>query len=224
MITKHASGRTYNYDYCIGRITTSGAGFWAPSDFALGSGGSLYVISRGLEMLNSHGITKCNLDEDLIWQDRGPGFCNGQCPWPSSVDLDSSENIYISDDYASRVFIYDKDGNFLTGWGRKGSGDGELNGPSGLAFDREDNLYVVDALNHRVQKFSRDGAYLGKWGEQGSGEGQFNIGASLLTTLDICTWWTGGTIGSKSSPRRGNTWLPSAGRARATEGCVDPRA
>ena len=91
-----------------------------------------------------------------------------------SVDVDSNENIYVSDDYTSRINVSDKDGNPLSTWGTKGSGEGELNGPSGLAFDKEDNLYIVDGLNHRVQKFTKDGKFLTKWGSYGSSEGQFN--------------------------------------------------
>ena len=175
MITRQAAGRTYNYGYCIGRIGMSGPSFFAPPDFALGSGGSLYVINKAMEMIPCHGMVKCTLDHELLWEDRGPGFGNGDCLWPSSIAVDSGENVYVSDDYVSQIFIFDKDGNFLTQWGTKGSADGELDRPSGLAFDARDNLYVVDGLNHRVQKFTRDGEFLGGWGKEGSGEGEFNM-------------------------------------------------
>ena len=105
----------------------------------------------------------------------GVGYAGGQSPWPGSIGVDSDEKLFISDDHVSRIFTYDKDGNFLDSWGTKGSGDGELNGPSGLVFDKDDNLYVVDALNNRIQKFTKDGKFLAKWGSQGSGQGQFNM-------------------------------------------------
>ena len=174
MLTKQVTGRTYNYSYCIGRSSNVGHGFTFPVDFALGSGESLYVVSRGHLVNPTNGITKCTLDQDFIWENRGEGFCDGQSPWPSSVDLDSNENVYVSDDYTNRIHIFDNDGNQLGSWGTAGSRDGELNGPFGLSFDREDNLYIVDGLNHRVQKFTKDGRFLAKWGSQGSKEGQFN--------------------------------------------------
>ena len=80
----------------------------------------------------------------------------------------------MCDDYASQVFVFDKDGCFLRSWGTKGSGDGELDRPSGLSFDAQGGLYVVDSFNHRVQKLSKEGAFLGKWGSRGSGPGELD--------------------------------------------------
>ena len=175
MLTRHIAGRVYNYEYCIGKVAPVGKSFYQPCDFVPGSDGSLYVLNRGGEHLINWGLTKCTLDHDLIWENRGPGFANGQCTWPSSIDVDSDESVYVSDEYTSLISIFEKDGDHLGGWGEKGSGEGELDGPSGLAFDREDDLYIVDSLNHRVQKFTRDGKYLATWGSKGSGEGQFDM-------------------------------------------------
>ena len=191
MLTRQVEGRVYDYEKCIG-----GNFQWA-SDFALGPGGSLYVSQRGFEFFITHGIVKGTLDEEPIWENRGPLFADGKSRFPSSIDLDRDENIYISDDYSDRIFIFDKDGTPLDSWGSQlqgtgevnglsgfgihlyqkkltggASGDGELNGPSGLAFDPDDNLYVVDSHNHRVQKFTKDGRFLLKFGSYGSGEGE----------------------------------------------------
>ena len=181
MLTHKVAGRIYNYDYCIGREGTSGNSFLQPQGFAVGSGGSLYVISKGNEFVPAYGITKCNLNHEINWEERGLSFAGGESPWPASVALDSNENVYVSDDYTSIISMHDKDGNFLGTWGTKGSGDGELDGPSGLAFDKDDNLYVVDSLNHRVQKFTKDGKFLAKWGSQGSGPGQFSFPWGIST-------------------------------------------
>ena len=175
MLTRHVTGRVYNYEYCIGRPGLAGGAFYFPMDFALGSGDSLYVVSRSNEYTPSQGITKCTLNQEVLWEQRGPGFGNGNSSWPCSIDIDSDENVYVSEEYGSLIFIYDKDGAFLDSWGKKGSGVGELNGPSGLAFDEEDNLYIVDSLNHRVQKFSKDGRFLDTWGSRGNGEVEFEM-------------------------------------------------
>ena len=176
MLTTQVAGRVYNYDYCMGRSQVAGRGFGRPFDFVRGSGDSLYVVSRGHEFVPGQGITKCTLNHELIWEDRGPGFTKGRSTWPVSVDLDSHENVYVSDDYTCEIFMYDKDGDSLGQWPTtKGSSDGELHGPSGLAFDKEDNLYIVDSLNHRVQMFDIEGKFLTKWGSQGSGEGEFDM-------------------------------------------------
>ena len=175
MRTKVVDGRVYNYSHCIGRSGTSGLGFGHPMDFVLGSGGSLYVLHRTTEFTPGQGLSKCTLDEEFVWENRGAGYANGQSPWPVSVDVDSDEKLYVSDDYTGLIYMSDSDGNFLGSWGTKGSGEGELNGPSGLAFDAEDNLYIVDSVNQRIQVFTKDGQFLAKWGSQGSGEGEFNM-------------------------------------------------
>ena len=175
MLTKQVAGRTYNYSYVLGRNAQMGNGFSLPMDFALGSDESLYVSSRAHEFYPAQGITKCTMNHELIWDARGLGYADGGSLWPSSVDIDSSENVYISDDYAGQVIIYDKDGNYQGKWGAKGSGDGEFSGPSGIAFDKKDNLYVVDCYNSRIQKLTREGTFLAKWGSFGSGDGEFNM-------------------------------------------------
>ena len=175
MLTKKVAGRVYNYDYCIGTSAPAGKGFERPVDFTLGSGGSVYVLSRSGMNGPGWGITKCTLDHDFIWEDRGPNFCGRQSRWPRCVALDSDENVYISDDIANVIFLYDVQGNFQGKWGTGASGDGQLNSPYGLAFDKEDNLFVADSLNNRIQKFTREGKFLAKWGSLGSGEGEFNM-------------------------------------------------
>lgn len=161
MLTKHVAGRVYDYDYCIGKAGRAGSSFAQPLDFALGSQKSLYLVSRGNEFSPSHGVTKFTMDHEVLWEDRGLSFGGGESPWPSSVAVDSSESVYVSDDYMNRIFLYDRDGDFLGGWGAGGRGAGELNGPFGLAFDEEDRLYVVDSLGHRVQRFTKEGRFLG---------------------------------------------------------------
>ena len=174
MLTTVAAGRVFNHSYCIGMYGNAGAGFWDPFDFALGSNGVLYVVSRGSEELGQR-ITRCTVDHQFLGQFGGYGAGPGQFIWPVSLDLDQDENVYVSDAHLQRISIFDKQGSFLSQWGQPGSGDGELNNPWGLAFDQDDNLYVVDSLNSRVQKFTKDGKFLAKWGRPGSGDGEFNM-------------------------------------------------
>ena len=174
MLTTTAAGRTFDYSHCLGMYGMSGLGFWAPLDFAFGANGVLYVVNRGGEELGQR-ISKCTVDHKFLSQFGSFGAGDGQFVWPTSIDVDRDENLYVSDEQLQRVSIFDKDGKFLARWGKPGSGAGELRGPSGLAFDREDNLYVVDSLNSRVQQFTKDGKFLTQWGRHGSGAGEFNM-------------------------------------------------
>ena len=173
MLTTVAAGRVYDFSHCMGMYSTSGIGFLVPHDFAFGADDTLYVLNRGVDEVTMR-ISKCTLNHEFIADIGRFGMGDGQFVWPTSIELDRDENIYVTDDNLHRVTVLDKDGQFLTKWGAKGSGDGELNGPSGIAIGPDDNLYIVDSLNNRVQKFDKDGQYLGQWGSEGRGTGQFS--------------------------------------------------
>ena len=204
MRTLYIRDRVYNYDHCIAGGPRNGGGFLHPSDFAIGSGDTVYLLSKGIDYIPAMGITKCALDGEFFWHERGPAFSERVGPLPSSVAVDSQENVYVSDEYTNRIGVYAPDGTHLGEWGAPPaedrimpglslniwsmtfnpylkkvgsidtSGDGDLNGPAGLAFDRDDRLYVSDSHNHRVQIFTKDGSFLGKWGSHGNGDGEFN--------------------------------------------------
>ena len=170
------STRSFHYDRTIGRGEFSGAGFRSPVDIALGADGRIYIPNRSWEYrTDGVRVTMLTVDEEYIGEFSRFGEEDGQLFWPSSITLDSQQNVYVADDWLHRVSVFDKDGVFLNKWGVAGSGDGQLNKPSGMEFDAEDNLYLVDSGNNRVQKFTKDGKFLAKWGQAGTGEGQFNL-------------------------------------------------
>jgi DNA-binding beta-propeller fold protein YncE len=101
----------------------------------------------------------------------------------SDIAIDSQGNLYFTDSQNNQVHKYDKDGNFVTKWGKEGKGDGEFEfrpapgtgDPNAgfLVVDKQGAVYVSDGYNFRIQKFDANGKFLSKWGSQGSGEGQF---------------------------------------------------
>lgn len=127
MLTTYVRDRVYNYGFTVGSGRGGGRNFLRPSDFALGSEGSLYVTSKGFEFLPLQGLTKCTMDHRFLWDDRGTDFGEGQCPMPMSVAVDSDENVYVCDDYTNRIFKWDSDGNPLGGWDPKPSVEGDPN-------------------------------------------------------------------------------------------------
>ena len=92
---------------------------------------------------------------------------------PIFVALDSSNNVYVTDEFNDRVVKLDKNNNYLTQWGSYGTGNGQFFSAYGIAVDRSNNVYVSD-LNNRVEKFDSGGNYLTQWGSFGSGNGQFS--------------------------------------------------
>ena len=82
---------------------------------------------------------------------------------PTDVAFDREGNIYVTDGEGnSRVLKFDKYGNFLLGWGMKGSGPGQFDLPHSIAVDG-DLVYVGDRENARIQIFDRNGRFLREW-------------------------------------------------------------
>jgi DNA-binding beta-propeller fold protein YncE len=185
-MTTEISHISVQYSKTIGRGEQFGPGFTYPINVARGKEGIMYVLCRGTEFRpEGVRVVVCTTDEEYISvfargiDYQGPHAHNmddGALVWPTSIALDSQENLFISDEWLNRISLFSKDGDFLGKWEeRTGSGDGELDRPSGMAFDADDNLYIVDSGNHRVQKFNKDGKYLAQFGTYGSGDGQFDM-------------------------------------------------
>ena len=170
------NSRTFRYDRTLSRFGPGGGtGFVQPVDLAMAGDGRLYVLNRSWEFLSNVRVTIMTLGEDFIGQFANFGEGDGQATWPTSVALDSDQNLYLADEWLNRISIFNKDGEYLDRWGVAGSGDGEINRPASIRFDKDDNMYLVDSVNNRVQVFTKGGKFLSKWGEPGSGEGQFNL-------------------------------------------------
>jgi DNA-binding beta-propeller fold protein YncE len=60
----------------------------------------------------------------------------------------------------SRVLKFDRDGNFIKTWGKKGKGPGEFDIAHSIAIDANGLLYIADRNNQRIQVFDADGVYI----------------------------------------------------------------
>ncbi len=143
------------------RITTNAM------DIGFGKEGRIYVLTRGglgtgLRVIN--------------WDDENLGTLgDGKFSWPSSLLVDSDENLYISDEAKHNVTVLDKDGELVAEWGEHGSEPGQLDRPASIAFDLDGAIVVSDTQNHRIQTFTRDGEYISGFGEHGTDDGQLNM-------------------------------------------------
>ncbi|HAL48765.1 MAG: hypothetical protein FI707_15925 [SAR202 cluster bacterium] len=155
------SGFPFHMTLGMRRITTN------PMDIGFGQDGLIYVLTRG--GLGTH-VRVIN------WDDENLGTLgDGRWAWPSSLLVDSDDNLYVSDEAKHNVTVLDKDGEHLTEWGEHGSDPGQLDRPASLAFDGDGNIVVSDTQNHRIQTFTRDGEYISGFGEHGADDGQLNM-------------------------------------------------
>ena len=81
--------------------------------------------------------------------------------------------VYVTDRVNYRIQKFTSEGEFITKWGREGSGDGEFERQCGIDIDSQGNVYVVSSKN-RIQKFTSEGEFITKWGREGSGDGEFS--------------------------------------------------
>lgn len=95
-------------------------------------------------------------------------FSNVMFNMPTDVAFGLNGEIYVADGYQnSRVQKFDKNGKFVKGWGRRGTGPGEFNLPHAIITDSKGLVYVGDRENSRIQIFDADGNYLREWDNVG---------------------------------------------------------
>ena len=88
----------------------------------------------------------------------------------------------------SLVLKFDRDGNFIKTWGKKGRGPGEFDLPHSLVFDAQGLLYIADRNNARIQVFDADGAFVRESKHPGTPCG-------LFMTPDQTIWLAHGHTG-----------------------------
>jgi len=86
---------------------------------------------------------------------------------------DTLGRIYVVDIKRHHIQVFNKNGQFLFEFGKRGNADGEFNFPINIYIDKYGEIYVNDSANFRVQIFDADGNFLSKFGTLGDNPGQF---------------------------------------------------
>lgn len=77
-----------------------------------------------------------------------------------SIAVDSTTgDVYVANNNANSVSVYDRGGVFKFQFGSPGSGKGEFHNPTGIAVHFNGDIYVCDTGNDRIEVFDRDGRY-----------------------------------------------------------------
>ncbi|KAI8495205.1 hypothetical protein Bbelb_271910 [Branchiostoma belcheri] len=88
-------------------------------------------------------------------------FSEGRVRYLKHVTVDKKGNIFITSDRDSRVYKYDKNGNYISSFGSLGTEAGNLNYPCGITVDSLGRVLVVDQFNSRVEMFTAEGGHIG---------------------------------------------------------------
>ncbi len=79
---------------------------------------------------------------------------------PNGVAVSSSGHIYVTDQGNNRVLVFDKEGDFLFKFGKKGDGKGEFKAPMGVALGPQDQVFVTDRIQNKVLIFNASGKFI----------------------------------------------------------------
>ena len=131
---------------------------------------------------------------------------------PNDMAFGSQGEIFVVQGHGRgepKVVKFDKDGNFIKAWGKKGTGPGEFDIAHSIAIDAQGLVYVADRNNQRIQVFDADGKYLRESKHPGTPCGLFidpnqNLWlahghAGRLIKLDL----NGNVLGSTGSQGKG---------------------
>jgi YVTN family beta-propeller protein len=105
------------------------------------------------------------------------GVEDGEFNFPTNVAVDQRNgNVVIVDTQNFRVQIFDKEGKFITKFGKAGDKPGMFARPKGVGIDSDGNIYVADSGFNNVQIFSEYGKdLLLYFGGSGETQSRFNL-------------------------------------------------
>lgn len=78
----------------------------------------------------------------------------------NTLGIDEGENLYVLDELAGNIKVFDQKGNFLKTIGKKGQGPGEFGMPISLAITPSQNIIVNDMGQRKILFFDIEGNYL----------------------------------------------------------------
>jgi sugar lactone lactonase YvrE len=67
--------------------------------------------------------------------------------------VDSEGDLYVVDGLWGAIQVFNRQGELLYYFGKRGTAAGQFQLPTGLFIDRNDRIYVADSLNRRVQVY-----------------------------------------------------------------------
>ncbi|MBM3786763.1 MAG: 6-bladed beta-propeller [Acidobacteria bacterium] len=142
--------------------------------------GNVWTTDNGLHVLRKFspsGQVLATLGEEGVGKNGEKHFRA-----PDDVVFASNGDMYVADSGNGRIVRLDKNGKFVSQFGKKGKATGEFATAHGLAIDKKNRIYVADRGNKRVQVFSPAGEFLAEWTGFGNPFGMLVVGKQLIVS------------------------------------------
>ena len=143
--------------------------FLVPHGITIDSANNVWVTDVGL-----HQVFKFSHDGRVLLklgEARVGGWDATHFNQPTDIAIRQDGSFYVSDGYVnSRVALFDRNGRFLSEWGKKGAAEGQFTNPHGLTLATNGDVLVADRENSRIQVFDGTGKFKRQWlGAKGKG-------------------------------------------------------
>ena len=166
-VTTLAGGGTYSFGGAPGDYADGNGGaarFYLPKGVAVDASGNLYVaddVNHRIRKVTAAGVVTTLAGSTLGSAD-GTGTA-AQFNRPSGIAIDASGNLYVADEFNSRIRKITPAGAVSTLAGStSGFADGDgttarFNKPRGITLDDAGNIYVADSGNNCIRKITPTG-------------------------------------------------------------------
>ena len=156
----------------------------SPHKISVDRAGDIWVGDSGQAPGKGHQVHKFSPNGTLVMSLGKAGVAGdgpGEFNQPTDVAVAPNGDIYVADGHVgggtavgnARIVRFDRRGQYLGSFGKKGMGPGELDVPHALAFDSRGRLFVADRQNNRLQIFDADGRFIDSWFQFGRPSGFF---------------------------------------------------
>ena len=155
-------------------ITTVGKKGNNPLEFNQPMGIAIHPLNKRVYIADCNNLRLQILNPDLTFSSSSSSFGSyGSGNYPCDVAFDCAGNVHVADTHNHCVQVFTAGGEILRKFGKKGSGNGELDYPICISIDSDNVVYVAELWNYRVSVFTCEGKFLTSFGTCGSGPGQF---------------------------------------------------
>ena len=171
--------------------------FIFPHGATVDADGNLWVTDAQMQNGKGYQVFKFNPDGKVLMTLGKAGVASaepGLFDEPTDVAIAPNGNIFVTEGHSGgtmgndRISKFSKDGKFIKSWGRKGSGQNDLDAPHTIAIDSRGRLFAGDRNNDRIQIFDQDGKYIATWRQFGRPSGIAITRDDTIYVADSESW------------------------------------